>query len=223
MWLVSWTNGSGSSNASLMNEGEPAKPLSRTERRKLERQKREERSRSQTTKVGRLWQSAKKRGLDALTIVGGIAALWSFFPAFSVSRDPPLNPSDVLSGLFLIRYESPIPVADVDPFCAINRFENAQRGRVTGGMSIHDPALHILIMWQGDTITVPCSAVDTFIMGPLTTADITIQIQFRPILIPKFLHLRPSERDFRFVTVKQSDGSLRWVPEPKNYTPQISN
>jgi hypothetical protein len=201
-----------------MNEGEPRKSLSRTERKKLKRLQPAEQSHSPESRLKRWSGSGLKRLLDILGVIGGIAAVWSFFPAFSVSREPPLDPSSVLTSYFLIRYESPIPVADVDPVCRVDYMEDANNSKVFD-LSVREFKFRVPEMWQGDTLTVPCAFVTAFKMAPIVKADITLRIQFMPILIPRFLHLRPWARNFRFVTQKQADGNVRWLPEPLNFMP----
>jgi hypothetical protein len=201
-----------------MNDSEPVPQLSRTERKRLRRLQREEQSHSPETRANRWTQASKKRVFDALTIIGGIVALLSFLPAFSVSREPPLDPSDVLTGQFVIRYESPIPVADVDPVCGVEKLENDHYVDVVK-FPIRALGFRVPIMWQGDAITVPCAITNAFGLGKIVSGDITIRVRFRPILVPWFLHWRTSERDFRFVTIKQSDGNLRWIPETQHYNP----
>jgi len=203
-----------------MDEGEPAKPLSRTERKKLQRLQREEAPHSQITRPRNWTEGAIKRVLDILGLIGGIAAVWSFFPAFAVSREPPLNPSDLLSGFFILRYESPIPVADVIPVCAINKLINDKGGGFKN-LSMEKSSYRVDRMWQGDVVTVPCGSMMNSKLERFVKGDIIIIVLFRPILIPKFLNLRPWEKDFRFITMKQADGNLRWIPEPQDYHPGI--
>ena len=104
--------------------------------------------------------------------------------------------------------------------------ENKLNQSITG-LSMDSLGLVVPTMWQGDIVTVPCAAA--FVLpqfdrtSPVTYGDITIVVEFRPILIPKFLHLQPWRRHYRFVTAKQSDGNLRWVPEPDNYPPKVKS
>jgi hypothetical protein len=200
-----------------MGEDEPTKRPSRKERKKIERQKREEESRTKVCPQLPLWRRGGKFlllfGLQVLGVIGGIAAVLSFSPAFSVSSEPSLDPSNVMTSLFLIQYESPIPVADVNPICLINKLESPDRSTLTEANG-EAPWLVIDKMWQGDAVTVPCAFPAK---GQFRNADVTIRVQFVPILVPTFLERKPWERDFRFVTVIQSDGQLRFVPESKNF------
>jgi hypothetical protein len=111
-----------------MGEDEPTKRPSRKERKKIERQKREEESRTKVCPQKPLWRRGGKFlllfGLQGLGVTGGIAAVLSFSPAFSVSSEPSLDPSNVMTSLFLIQYESPIPVAEVNPICLVNKLES---------------------------------------------------------------------------------------------------
>jgi hypothetical protein len=211
------------SMTSINDEGEPAKPLSCRQRKKLEaRQRLEQLVQQETIQQSRLTRSAK-RLLDWFLVVtgviGGIAALWSFFPAFSVSRDPPLDPVKIVTAQFVIRYESPIPVSDVNAICYVDKLLDLKGGGVS---TLNAEAGDLIVprMWQGDEMTVPCAAnrIPSHLFGPIVDGDITIRILFRPVLIPRFFN-RQWEKDFRFITVKQSDGNLRWIPEPQNYRP----
>lgn len=207
----------------LMNEREPAPPLSRKQRKKLEaRQRAEVTARSETILQSRLVRFGK-RLLDlavlVIGVVGAIAGLWSFFPAFSVSSNPPLNPFDALTSPFVIRYESPIPVSDVDPTCTAMNLLDAHHNEI-GPFSVTAPALRVPEMWQGDTVTVPCAARYPFNTPPIIYGDITILVKFKPFLVPRFLHLHSWTHGFRFITVRYSNGTFGWVPEPGNYHPE---
>jgi hypothetical protein len=200
-----------------MNESELTRPLSRTERKKLRQRRQAEESQSQKSRWLRFVIAFARGCAGALGFAVALGGLLSFFPAFSVSREPLLRPPDALSGFFVIEYESLIPVADVDPICYATRLTNASGGGIAT-LGIDIARLRVPFMWQGDEITVPCAFAEAIKQPPIIHGDITLSIRYRPLLIPAFVHWT-WRKEFRFITASQSDGSPRWLPEPQNYKP----
>ena len=180
---------------------------------------------AKTSKSPMNWRglSFEKGQLNLVGIIASIGAVLSFFPAFSVSYEAPLAiPAKPLSALFLVRYESIVPVADVDVECSVSKLES--QGVVYRDLTVEASQFHVDRLWQGDSLTVPCVALWPLgLLSPLLKGDITIIVSYRPLLIPKLLKRKPLEKHFRFITIRQSDGRLRWISEPDDYVASWAN
>jgi hypothetical protein len=196
---------------SVTAEAEQAKPLSRKERRKKGTQQKPTKNESPSS-IGVSLVAVASWLTYVLGVVASLAALIAFFPEFSVSREVPLDPANPLTALFVVRYETIVPVANVNVSCYINEITGPTNNGIAN-VNIKATRIRVGNMWQGDEITVPCVPPGAFnVVGGVVHGDVTLRILFRPIIWPRF-----SERDFRFVTATQADGHLRWFPETKSF------
>ena len=159
--------------------------------------------------------------MRVLGLVATLGAVISFFPAFSIRPEPPLDPNNALSTLFVVRYETLIPVGDVNAGCVINHLMDANHNQYDDVGALNWD-FRVKRMWQGDEFTIPCSVTKSFKMKPpIVSGDLVLNVNFRPILIPAFLGRTSWQSNFRFILVEASDRTYRWIPEPTGFTPTI--
>ena len=156
---------------------------------------------------------------NVLTVIGGVAALLSFLPLFSVSNEPLLDPADPFSARLVVEYDGLIPIADVKSRCIIDHLEDSRRVTLNGIWAEMDYGA--LRMTHGDALTLPCALPITRTLVPLVSASITIKVDYRPILVPRriAMWLRNSQgwwrKDFNFVAENNSKGECVWMRQPE--------
>jgi hypothetical protein len=187
----------------------PAKTLSRKERKKIQQQRKLANCGSASSRTS--WLAAVVRWLVyVFGVIASLVALVGLFPQFSVSRELPLDATDPFTTFFVLRYETLVPVFDVDVSCHINEIRQEKYISIQN-FDTKVEGIHIGSMWQGDEITVSCLPVKAANLK-VVQADVVLRVRFRPIV-----WLRLSKREFRFLTFTQADGNLRWFPETKEY------
>jgi hypothetical protein len=194
-----------------MNGGEPAGLLPRRERKKIARLQRRGQEDTPDSRLRRNLNRILTLISYAVGFVGAAAAILSFLPAFSVSKDEPLDPHDPFSVPFIIEYDGGIPVRDVFRACQLENVAYEAGNSVNASKTTF---AHFTSMWHGDGATVPCRNMFKFNQA-ITKADIYLQVEYRPMLLPSWIDRwwRPWKKRFHYITARQSDGDLRWLRE----------
>lgn len=141
--------------------------------------------------------------------MGIVVGVLSLLPRLSVSSSAPLNLDDPFSTPFTVSNDGPLSLFNVEFLCELNDVQTDRYVRFQGGkfFAITNTAFVAKKMLPAQKNDVPCSFRSVFAgFGPITTADISINIRFRPAFVPWH-----TNRRFRFYTVKGSDGRLRWL------------
>jgi hypothetical protein len=148
--------------------------------------------------------------ISGLTALGVAASIASAFPRFSVAPGAPLKPTDVLSTPFLVTYDGWLPLRNVTYWCSLEFVQFKEHiileqlivGTSDGPRSIS----------SGEAQTASCNGRESalrplFSGATVQSARVMIFVKYSPRLLP-FWRLDVA---FRFATVSQSDGALRFV------------
>jgi len=200
-----------------MAKGAPPKPLSRKQRRQLERLQRREQLWSQPSRPRR-WIAHGVRIVGGIVaVLGATYAVLSFFPLFSIHDEPALYPEQSFSVPFVVKYESFTLIKDINIACEINDviFNNEHFHDFT----LSQPMSHADYMWRNDTITTMCWLARSA-KGPehISKANIAIRVSYWPWLIPHFLVKTPWTKRFEYVGIPRKDGTVRWFLEKGRQT-----
>jgi hypothetical protein len=153
--------------------------------------------------------------LGAATLVGGIAAVVTFFPRTSVTASEPVDVNNPFSSSITVTNSGWLPLNDVDASVAIRRISNIQvrtRGDPNFGTRLTSDQMKGHNLGVDDRFTF---ALNDLVFPPfqlpskdLAEADIAIVIQYRiPILRIK------QEKIFPFIVRRQSNGNFYWYAE----------
>jgi hypothetical protein len=145
------------------------------------------------------------------SIIAGIVA---FLPRISVTPTDPLNPADPFSAPFVVSNDGYIPLTDVQFACRPEKVNFGSRLTLTFGSEtvIITPAVFNVGTLDLDSkTTVPCALDEVMqvphpIAGPVTEAQITILISYRP------LWLWRKVMESRFVLTQDNAGSFSLAP-----------
>jgi hypothetical protein len=137
-------------------------------------------------------------------VLGAIATVLYFYPQFSLSKELPLDPSQVFSTPFVLRYDGWVPLLDVTVICGAN-------AELTHGISItnitrNPRGNYLRVAWHDDVMTFRCDALT----GSIVTADITLHVAYRVPLLGNF------SIDRHFVSAQEVNGVLRWEAAPNH-------
>lgn len=197
-----------------MTEVVPTESLSRREHKKIRQQQRQGLSSVPQPIALRLIEGASKFVGYAAGFVGAAAVILSFLPAFSVSKEEPLNPHDPFSVPFIIEYDGLIPIRNVTVGCGIYSLQT-EDGVEIRNLYLDDSNQYFSLLWHGDAITIYCPIHRFFVLKPIVDADVFLEAKYRPWLLPRFTDRwwSPWTRTFRYATFQQADKNLRWLPE----------
>jgi hypothetical protein len=139
-----------------------------------------------------------------ITCLGLVVTLYSLSAHIGVTSDSPINPDDPFSSPFTLSNKGILPIHDVLFSCTL-RDVKWQDG---GVMNIRtktnaDPIKRIK---AGEATTTFCKFLPY--KAKIKSADIEVEVKYRPAYL--FWSKRSS---IRFGTLKESDGTLRWVPK----------
>jgi hypothetical protein len=131
-------------------------------------------------------------------------------PRLSVSQIEPLNPSDPFTARLTIRNSGYFSVYNVEVKCVEHDVTTERRATMRGFTIIpgSDRSFAEIAPDQSATVYCPVSGVFAF-ESPVKKADMEFIFDYRP----EYLFWRRTSR-FRFVTVRTSDGTLRWIEQP---------
>jgi hypothetical protein len=169
--------------------------------------------------------------LGLATLLGVPAAVVAFWPRLTVEIGEPRQPSDPFSAPFTVANTGIMPLRKVSfnvGLCKVFILTVGPNGRPITFNIVGTPDQ------QAAATTPPCSAPNGALLtssewanhrlapderytgsladmhflsgGQASEADITMVVTFQPWIIPK-----TAKSEFRFVTVRQPDGTLRWV------------
>jgi hypothetical protein len=179
------------------------------------------------TEAGRKWPIAKRtaqilsRIIAALVMtLGLVTGYLSLIPRVSVSQGDLLNPAYTFSNPFIVSNGGPLPLETVTFRCGVGEAKLTNGPQVQGAPNFGSsffifnkngqpslPVFNSAEMLPGERATIPyCSVPWT---NPAENADIGIVVSFRIGYTP----IRET-RTFQFVTRKDSQGYLRWLPDP---------
>ena len=184
-----------------MDESGRAKKPTRTERKKTLKSQRRAEENSGKAKERR---SALARWIGTpIVVLSGLATVLYFYSQFSLTKETPLDPSQVFTTPFVLHYNGWVPLFDLKVSCRIDDV------KTEGGQNFHDFSVqyigdHLRVAWHDDVLTFPCQAIQ----GNIDTADIKILIDYRAPLLGHF------SIDRRYVSARQSDGILRFEEAP---------
>lgn len=148
---------------------------------------------------------------NGVGLAGALALFFEFSPRIAVSPEQPIDPSDAFSAPFVIANDGYLSLRKISAICSL---QDVQLGTFSiQGIAVMGSKTDFAAdMLPGEKFTVKCRFRENVTTSdPLARADILIIIHYR-------LRLWPLERDraFRFESVKTSDGSWRWLPQPVN-------
>ena len=145
------------------------------------------------------------------TIFGIVTGVFWLLPNVSVAETAPLNPYDPFSTPFLVTNTGNLGISRIGVSCVFNNilFDNGN----TIGTTVDLVRTQLTDMDAGDHDTVACKEDSfTHFSTPARFADISLVVVFYPSLAPWI----EKQKSFRFITARNSDGTLRWVPKLEN-------
>jgi hypothetical protein len=143
------------------------------------------------------------------TSLGIASGYLSLVPKVTFEQNQPLDPLDPFSTPFVASNDGPLGINDVQFDCWSENLNSLKKSHV-GHIHIRNPRRNLEGMEVGEKTTIPCEFSAAFELksdNPLVGADIVLRTDFRPDFV--FWH---TYRDFRFRTLKGSDGRLYWYP-----------
>jgi hypothetical protein len=159
--------------------------------------------------------------LALATVVGGAAAVVTFFPRITIEASGPFDPSPKPPVTFTIANTNVIPLEDVKPrlgFCAVslnfggtdepNPPFNKCNENSTGFLSPPNWQHSRLAMDEKLTATWD-DAFKNETSGTVDYADVIVTVVYRPWFLPWV-----REKTFRFVTRKLGDQKIHWFARP---------
>jgi hypothetical protein len=196
-------------------------------RRRLQKQKKRLSLRKWLFSIAYAWKIIV--GLSVvLTIIGTI---YSLSPKVSVASYSNLNPADPFTTPFIITNNSSLPLHNVSARCKVDKLEGVKLYEeeiecetcpiksisLTGYESGKTESIPQIESGESSTFIcssdIPISEDGELVNTTSTTgAEITIFVRYRPSWV--FWH---HEQRFRFVTAKNANGQLVWIPLPASY------
>lgn len=145
-------------------------------------------------------------GIGVILAVFG--AYTPFYPKLSVDSSYSLDQSTPFSTRFDMRNDSMLKVTKIKPVCKRVTVKMVGGGGIVdGGGMIQTAQLPIPFLKSGETTSFFLPVSHIKFAAPIEYADVTISIAYHHLLLP----LPPREKLARFITVKASDGTLRWA------------
>ena len=160
--------------------------------------------------------TGKVLGLIVLSL--GLASSYlSLLPRITVVEGVPLNSADPFSTPFVVSNDGPLGVSSFDFDCIVENLtakggNNVQETHVTG------PKLRTSRMEVGERAMAFCPLNSAIEVGPIQSASIKMSASFRP----DWVFWRDTRR-FRFATIADPNGTLRWMPVPIGFAKQQRN
>jgi hypothetical protein len=123
--------------------------------------------------------------------------------------DPPLDAANPLTAQVVLSNDGMLPLEDVSVASFIGQANYEQGSTANGnlgtGFTPNNQTLDI-----GDRETVPLGSFFHAYTNRMTYADVALIVSFKPKFMPFWSRTKP----FRFKTVKQADGTLRFQQQP---------
>jgi hypothetical protein len=148
---------------------------------------------------------------ETFVAVGVVLGYLSYLqPRMTVTPREALDPSRPFSVPFTIANDGYLSFRDVAFRCGI-RDVRGTNGRRLSQFAAEDVDNRVGTVDPGAPATVSCNFVVGQLVAPfpVVSADITILVQYRPVLLPW-----ARWRGFRFVTAETTDHRLVWLPQP---------
>lgn len=127
----------------------------------------------------------------------------------SVASFVPLEPRNPFSAPFAISNDGKFPIYEVQFGCYVVRadYKPPSKSKVTRHVTRLN-GFYIGRIGSGETQTIQCHSIAMSI-GPIREAEISIQVCFRPLLLPWRTAI---ER--KFITILDSKGHFQWLKQP---------
>lgn len=138
------------------------------------------------------------------TILGIVVTLYGLSARVVVSCDSAIDPQKPFSSPFTVDNMGVLPIYDVHLSCTL-RNVTWQDGGVANIRTRTDTE-PIKRIRAGETTTTFCRFLPY--KGTIESGDIEVEVIYRPTYLSW-----SKESSFRFGTVKESSGTLRWVPK----------
>lgn len=146
----------------------------------------------------------------AVSILAAVAAFYALSPRITVSSLPSLDPAKIFSTPFTILNDGYLIARNVQATCFVSDAKDINDNHFAGGMAFTDTQTQdIGDLHAKESATLPCAFASTFVTAPIASANITIDVSYRPQWYPWHITKR-----FRFVTTPGADGQLHWLPQP---------
>jgi len=146
----------------------------------------------------------------ALSILASVAGIYALSPRITVSSLPSLDPVQIFSTPFTILNDGYLIARDVQATCFVSDAKDINGNHFAGGFAFTDTQTqNVGDLHSKEPATLPCAFVSNFVTAPIASANITIDVSYRPQWYPWHITKR-----FRFVTAPAVDGQLHWLPQP---------
>jgi hypothetical protein len=158
-----------------------------------------------------LWERMGSTFIPVMgSLLGVAASLLAFYPKFQISLQSPLDPANILTSVFVVEYDGPIPISNVDFHCVwvdVRGHANTNPW-VFRQLDMHVNRPPIPMMYWGDTEAVTCNG---FNLTSTDFAAIELWVDYSPYRIDSWRR----SRIVNYITDKQSDGMRRFFPQVK--------
>jgi hypothetical protein len=155
-------------------------------------------------------------GLIVLSL--GLASSYlSLLPRITVVEGVPLNSADPFSTPFVVSNDGPLGVSSFDFDCIVESLI-AKGGNKVLETHVAGPKLRTSRMEVGERAMAFCPLNSAIEVGPIQSASIKMSASFRP----DWVFWRDT-RTFRFATIEDTNGTLRWMPVPIGFAKEQRN
>lgn len=152
-------------------------------------------------------------GLTMLGLILGAVGLLLTAAEFqarpTVSLESPLDPTNVLTTPIVISNEGLLSITDVNVATYIIEADYKDQGIEIGSLGVRYAPPNQRLE-PGERETAPFQQMVFSAQSPMISGDVALIVSFMPQYMPFIHRIRP----FRFRTVKQADGNLRFEQQP---------
>jgi hypothetical protein len=149
------------------------------------------------------FKSSWKVLVGLATLLGLVVTLYSLSARVAVSSDSPLDPNDPFSSPFTVENLGILPIYEVHFACTLKNVKWQDGGVIN--IRTRTDADPIKQINAGEATTTFCRFLPY--RAKIKGADIEVEVKYRPAYL-----FWSKGSSFRFGTVKERDGTLRWVP-----------
>ena len=146
-------------------------------------------------------------------VFGVVQGLAAFAPRLSVYQSSALDVSNPFSNPFIISNDGMLDIHSIEYSC-ISNFIETESHIILKDVSAENwiPGRQILSPSEKDSFSCPLKNAMKQSLGlrvlPIKTADITLEISFRPSWA-----VWKQTKSFRFIAARTSDNQLQWLPK----------
>jgi len=138
------------------------------------------------------------------TLIGIVVALYGLSARVAVSCDSPIDPNKPFSSPFTVENRGILPIYEVHFACVLKNVKWQDGGVVN--IRTRTDAEPIKQISAGEATTTFCKFLPY--KATIESGDIEVEVKYRPAYL-----FWSKSSSFRFGTVKESRGALRWVPK----------